>query len=82
MYRISGSNEALLGNVRGSASAYQEFRSAVLSHQSRNASGASLDGLAMSPKEAMDMESPVVESALPITITITLTTTLWPRTAH
>ena len=79
MYRISQENRDLMARLRGSQAAYASFRANAIVPPLENAHG---EIVATSPLAAMDMDGMTIQSELPITVTITLTTVLWPRTAH
>lgn len=79
MYRISHENSQLLASVRGSQGAYRSFRESAILPSTARTNG---NGVATSALQAMEMNSPAIQSELPITVTITLTTVLWPGKAH
>lgn len=81
MYRISEENKALLENLRESREAYQSLKMSSANLRGESMS-AVFSKLPISPIEAMDMPGESTQSALPITVTITLTTVLWPDKAH
>jgi hypothetical protein len=78
MYRISQENNAMLQKLRKSPKAYNAFRDGC----GTSPLGSEVRKFPISPTAAMNMPNDASASDLPITVTITLTTILWPRTAH
>jgi len=82
MYRISNENSQFLSTVRNSSAAYAALRESRSLPMGDDLCNGLMAGVAVSPLQAMEMGGCDIQSELPITVTITLTTIFYPGPAH